>query len=104
MVDYKDMGRRIRALRKKQGITQAELALKCDISTSFMGHIERGSRIASLETLMAIANVFDVSLEALVKGMDLSSYSSESMSLKMRILNDIMYVLNKYSDEWLRDH
>ena len=58
-MNYKDLGRRIRSLRQKQHLTQEQLAEKIDMSASFLGHIERGSRVASLETLVKICNVLD---------------------------------------------
>ena len=63
MVDYKDFGARVRIIRRKQSLTQEELAEKVGISASFMGHIERGSRIASLETLIALCNALKTSPE-----------------------------------------
>ena len=56
MVDYKDLGQRIRMLRRQNHLTQEELAEKAGISPSFMGHIERGSRVASLDTLVILCN------------------------------------------------
>ena len=53
-MDYIDLGRRVKELRKKQHMTQEALAEKLDISTSFLGHIERGTRVASLETLVKL--------------------------------------------------
>ena len=55
-MDYAAMGEKIRALRKTQGITQGELARLSGISQAFLGNIERGGRIASLETLVKICN------------------------------------------------
>ena len=49
-LDYGKMGMRIRQVRKAKGWSQSELAAKCGISMSFLGHIERGSRIMSMET------------------------------------------------------
>jgi len=49
-MNYKELGRRVRELRRQQNLTQAELAEKIGVSTSFVGHIERGSRVISLET------------------------------------------------------
>lgn len=66
IVDYKDMGARIRTLRKAAKMTQEDLAEQVGISASFMGHLERGSRIASLETLVALCNVLDVTPEYLL--------------------------------------
>lgn len=64
-MDYDGLGKRIRRARKAAGLTQSELAEKLDISTSFMGHIERGTRKASLDTLVKIANELNVSLDML---------------------------------------
>ena len=58
-MNYKDLGRRIRSLRQKQHLTQEQLAEAIDMSASFLGHIERGSRVASLETLVKLCNVLD---------------------------------------------
>ncbi|MDD3213979.1 MAG: helix-turn-helix transcriptional regulator [Eubacteriales bacterium] len=65
-MDYIDLGRRIRKQRTLHGWTQEELAERVNVSTSFVGHVERGTRKASLETLVAIANVLDVSLDYLL--------------------------------------
>lgn len=66
MVDYKDFGTRVRAARRRLGMTQEELAEKVGISSSFLGHIERGTRIASLETLVLLCNALHVTPQALL--------------------------------------
>lgn len=66
MIDYKDFGRRVRTLRRKLSLTQEELAEQVGISASFLGHIERGSRIASLETLVLLCNTLQTSPQHLL--------------------------------------
>ena len=44
-LDYGRIGKRIRQVRKAKGWSQDELARKCGIRMSFLGHIERGTRI-----------------------------------------------------------
>ncbi len=66
-VDYEDIGERIRRLRRDLGLTQEEMAEKIGISPSFLGHIERGTRVASLETLVAICLVLHTNPEALLR-------------------------------------
>ena len=102
-MDYEAMGRRIRAFRKEHGVTQAALAESIGISTSFMGHIERGTRIASLETLVKLSETLDISLDMLVTGADPGVSGSPNTNYKMRVLNDVLRVLNEHSGEWLRD-
>lgn len=65
-MNYADLGAKVRACRKKQKLTQEQLAEAAGISSSFMGHIERGTRIASLDTLVALCNALDVSPEYLL--------------------------------------
>lgn len=65
-MNYKDMGARVRRSRKQMKLTQEKLAELVGISPSFMGHIERGTRVASLETLVALCNVLKVTPEYLL--------------------------------------
>lgn len=58
-MNYKDLGRRIRSLRQKQHLTQEHLAEAIDMSASFLGHIERGTHVSSLVTLVKICNVLN---------------------------------------------
>ena len=59
MVDYKALGGRICRLRRTAGLTQGDLANLVGLSASFLGHIERGTRVLSVETLMAISTALD---------------------------------------------
>ncbi len=67
-IDYKEVGKRIRTERQKQNLTQEKLAEMANISDSFMGHIERGGRTLSIETLAKLANVLNLSIEYIVCG------------------------------------
>lgn len=102
-MDYVAMGRRIRGYRKQRGITQAALADSVGISTSFIGHIERGTRITSLETLVRLSKELEASLDQLVLGADPDIVNGPNANYKMRVLNDVLRVLNEHSGEWLRE-
>ena len=67
-LDYGKMGMRIRQVRKAKGWSQSELAAKCGISMSFLGHIERGSRIMSMETFASICGALDAGADELLFG------------------------------------
>lgn len=64
-LDYIALGNRIRNARKKVNLTQAELGEACSLSTSYIGHIERGSRTLSVDTLFRIVKVLNVSMDYL---------------------------------------
>lgn len=66
-MNYKALGRRVRAKRLAIGWTQEYLANEIDVSTSFVGHIERGTRKASIDTLVALANAMQVSTDELLR-------------------------------------
>ncbi len=65
-MDYAKLGKQIRQERRAQRLTQAELAEEVGVSLSFLGHIERGTRVPSLETLVTIANQLRVSMDYLL--------------------------------------
>ncbi len=67
-LDYGKMGMRIRQLRKAKGWSQGGLAQRCGISMSFLGHIERGSRIMSMETFANICMALDAGADELLWG------------------------------------
>lgn len=70
----KRIGQRIRELRtqRPERWTQEELASRAQISVSFLSMIERGERVAHLETVAAICDALGVSLSDLFDGADSS--------------------------------
>lgn len=64
---YEDLGKRVKQQRKLAHLTQEKLAEKAGISFAFVGHIERGTRKASVETLVKIANALKVSPAVLLR-------------------------------------
>lgn len=65
-MDYVRLGREIRRHRKVLRLTQEQLAERAGVSTSFLGHIERGSRKTSIETLVSIARALNINVDALL--------------------------------------
>ena len=53
-MNYKLLGEQIRKHRKQKKYTLEQLAEKLDVSTTFIGQIERAKGIPSLETLVKI--------------------------------------------------
>lgn len=65
-MDYVAMGKRVKCRRKILKLTQEQLAEKINVSTSFIGHIERGTRKLSVETLCALCDALGVSSDFLL--------------------------------------
>lgn len=62
------LGPRIATLRKAAGISQSELAQMLKISPSAVGMYEQGRREPALDILVAMAEIFGVSIDFLVTG------------------------------------
>ena len=58
------------ALRKKKGLTQAELAAAVGVSTSAVGNWEAGLRRPRYDTLLRLASVLDVTIDDLLSPPD----------------------------------
>lgn len=67
MTDYEALGKRIRRKRQELGLTQQQMAEKTNLSPSFYGHIERGTRVPSLDTMIIIANELHTGVDLLVR-------------------------------------
>lgn len=46
--------------RKKTGLSQQQLAEKCDIATNYLSEIERGQKFPSVEMIERISNVLQI--------------------------------------------
>ena len=60
--NLKTFGSRIQELRKKNNLTQSELAEKIGLSTNFIGMVERGERNTSVDNILKLAKAFNISL------------------------------------------
>lgn len=69
------IGSRIAKLRKEHNMTQEQLAERLDISIKHCSAVERGLSSLSLEKLVDVSILFDVSLDYLVKGNSESDFS-----------------------------
>lgn len=60
------LGNRIREERIRIGFTQEQLAEYIDVSTTYIGLIERGERSVTLEKLALLADCFKVPIDSLL--------------------------------------
>ena len=66
MVDYEKMGKRMKYKRQSKNMNQEDIAKIVRISPSYYGNIERGNRVPSVDTLVAIANALEVGTDFLL--------------------------------------
>lgn len=65
--DCLDIGKRIKALRTKSGLTLEELASRCELTKGFLSQLENNLTSPSISTLEDITEVLGVSLETFFK-------------------------------------
>lgn len=65
-MDLKAVGQRIKEAREAKGLTQEDLAAIVELSPTHVSVIERGLKVAKLDTFVAIANALDVSADSLL--------------------------------------
>lgn len=68
MVDFESLGHNIRKNRIEAALSQDELAEKCGCCGSFIGKIENGKSLPSLEMIVKIANALDTTVDQLLSG------------------------------------
>ena len=66
MVDYKDIGARIRKARQDQDITQEQLAEMVGVGTAHISHIETGSGTPGFSTILNIINTLGCSADEIL--------------------------------------
>jgi transcriptional regulator with XRE-family HTH domain len=64
-------GEAIRAERRRQGISQEQLALLSDLNRTYMGGVERGEENISLLKIVQITDVLHTTPSRLLAGADL---------------------------------
>lgn len=65
-MDYYEIGKRIRKIRKARGLSQEQLAEKVGISITHMSHIETANTKLSLPVFIQIAEVLEIQTDALL--------------------------------------
>lgn len=73
-LDYVAMGRRIRDKRKWLKLKQWQLAERANVSLSFLGHIERGTRVMSLDTFARLCNALELNAHVVLFGAESRQY------------------------------
>ena len=99
-MDYVDMGKRVRKQRQLIGLTE-----RIGVSTSFVGHVERGTRKASLETLVALSNALGVGVDYLLAGSLHNGPDEKDPSTTMdpnrrMVIREILTTLQEHLSDW----
>lgn len=83
----KDIGRRIKEIRKKRGLSQEKLSELVDIEQNTLSYIETGNNFCTAETLEKIITALEIEPQELF---DFGHFKSND-----ELLNEINHILNK---------
>lgn len=76
-------------LRKQKGFSQEELAGRLNVSRQTISKWEIGESTPDMEKLIAISDLFEVSLDELVKGEKAESRETSEQTSKSELYSDI---------------
>lgn len=98
----KNLGERVRTIRKAKSLTQEELGEKAELSYKFIGEIERALVNPSLSTLTSIAKALDIDISQLfTEDWQLSpeyQLPPKDIQLIKDVLPSINQILKTFSD------
>lgn len=90
-LDKIELGKKLRDARNKSGLTQETLAEKADIGVMYLGEIERGIKMPSLNTFIKIIEALDISADYILR--------DEISSGKSYVLDDITEKISKLTPQ-----
>lgn len=82
------LGQRIREERQKLNLTQEKLSETINVTTTYIGQIERGERRPTLDTLIKISNALGVSIDYLLRE-SITPASDNLMNLWIQLTHDL---------------
>lgn len=107
-MDYVKLGEKIKMERVHHRLTQEMLAEMAEITSSYVGQIERGERKVTLSKLVRIANVLNVSVDYLLSDtidmieddleIEVKNAMNNMAEKDKKMVIDIIKIINDYKD------
>ena len=100
------IGDRIVSLRKEKGWTQLQLAEKLNISDKAVSKWESKKSDPSIDLLVALSNIFNCSIDYLVRGLEFNKVANESSKdddVNTTNKNDIITMYNNEIYKYLKE-
>lgn len=83
-IEISHVGKRLKEERKRLHCTQEEVAEAVGLTPAFIGHIERGERSLSLDTLVKLCNFYGVTIDYLLT--DILPADTDTVIEQIRVL------------------
>lgn len=84
VINYTELGKRIREERRKHNYTQIMMADALNMSTPYISYIENGKKYVSLPALADIAQYLNITLDYLLFG----THSTDDITMLCQLLNE----------------
>ena len=68
MIEIEEFGKRLQSARASIGISQSELARRCELSSAMISSLESKKKFPSLETALKICDALGITLDHLIYG------------------------------------
>ena len=88
-----EFNEKLQELRKKEGLTQEELATLLFVSRTAVSKWESGRGYPNIESLKAMAKFFNVTIDELLSGNDLQTLAEESTTQTKKHFRDMVFGL-----------
>ena len=84
-----EVGKRVRQLRKRRGMTMAALAEAADISVQYVSEIEHGKKSMTMGRLLRVARALGVSTDRLLLGEGGGDHTMEDLTLLLESMSPL---------------
>lgn len=84
-----NLGKNIQKNRRLLNLSQEELAEKCEVSRQAVTKWEMDESIPTIDKLIVLADIFDISLDELVGRIELTTYGKLKKTIENLVLDDI---------------
>jgi transcriptional regulator with XRE-family HTH domain len=101
-IDKFDLASRVKYLRGRRELSQAQLARASGISQSTIAQIESGRKDPSMTTLKKICGALDVALPVLFSGDEVHVFDMERLRKRYRHVGDLNSTLYRALGEVIR--
>ena len=95
-----EVGKRVRQLRKRKGMSMANLAEAADLSVQYLSEIEHGKKSMTMGKLLSVAESLGVSTDRLLRGDRGGDHTREELGRMVEDLSPLdreaaLYILGK---------
>ena len=90
--DFEDLGRKVKELRIKNGLTQNQVASELHVTPGYISNVENNRTAMSLRVLSYYAKLTRITLDSLVGKIE-PEYRTTALD------NELLSIISRYSDE-----